>query len=57
MRHNIKGMKRGQNLSKMAEEAISNSQKKRRGGLSDINKSKIACNPEAVRESIAEKLS
>ena len=57
MRHNIKRMKRGQNNSKMAEEAISNSQKKRRGGLADYNQSKIASNPEAIRESIAEKLS
>jgi hypothetical protein len=57
MRHNIKGMKKGQNKSKMGEEVINNSQKKRRGGLAEYNLSRIASNPEAVRESIAEKLS
>jgi hypothetical protein len=36
-RRNIQGLKRGENRTKMGQNAINNSQKKRRGGLAEYN--------------------
>ena len=51
-RRNIQGLKRGENRSKMGQDAMNNSQKKRRGGLAEYNQSQITNNPQVIRESI-----
>ena len=54
MRRNIQGVKRGENKTKMGQDALTNSQKKRRGGLSQYNQSDIVGGGMVnLRESIA----